>query len=97
MDQVIDGLQDFTAAYLDDLVIFSNSWGKHLKHIQVVLQRLRKAGLTVKPKKCQFGMDHCVYVGHIVGGGAVRPGTSKVEVIEKFKVPESKKQVRAFL
>ena len=38
MDQVIDGLYNFTAAYLDDLVVFSNTWEEHLEHIQAVLQ-----------------------------------------------------------
>ena len=97
MDQVIDGLYTFTAAYLDDLVIYSNTWEAHMEHIQKVLQRLREAGLTVKPKKCQFGMEYCTYLGHVVGGGAVRPEASKVEAVEQFKIPETKKQVRAFL
>ena len=47
--------------------------------------------------KCQFGMEHCVYLGHVVGGGAVHPEASKVEAVEQFKVPDTKKQVRAFL
>ena len=49
MDQVINGLYNFTAAYLDDLVIFSNTCEEHLEHVQAVLQRLRGAGLTAKP------------------------------------------------
>ena len=71
MDLVIDGMQDFTAAYLDDLVVYSDSWEDHLKHLKMMLQKLREAGLTVKPRKCQFAMDHCVYLGHLVGGGKV--------------------------
>ena len=68
-----------------------------MEHIRKVLQRLREAGLTVKPKECQFGMKYCTYLGHVVGGGAVRPEASKVEAVEQFKVPEIKRQVRAFL
>ena len=97
MDQVINGLYNFTAAYLDDLVIFSNTCEERLEHIQSVLQRLRGAGLTAKPKKCQFGMEYCIYLGHVVGGGALRPEALKVEAVEQFKAPETKKQVRAFL
>ena len=97
MDQVIDSLYNFTAAYLDDLDIFSNTWEEHLEHIQVVLQRLRGAGLTAKPKKSQFSVEYCIYLGDIVGGEAVRPEASKVEAVEQFKVPETKKHVQAFL
>ena len=97
MDRVVDDLQDFAAAYLDDLIIYSNTWEDHLKHVRVILQRLREAGLTVKPTKCQFGMERCVYLGHVVGGGTVQPEASKVETVRQFQVPETKKQVRAFL
>jgi hypothetical protein len=97
MDRVIDGLYAFTAAYLDDLVIYSNTWEEHMEHIRKVLQRLRGAGLTVKPKKCQFGMEYCTYLRHVVGGGTMRPEASKVEAVEQFRIPEMKKQVRAFL
>lgn len=61
MDEVLQGQGDFAAAYLDDVVVFSATWEEHLEHLEQVMQRLRNAGLTIKMKKCQFGMDHCVY------------------------------------
>ena len=51
MDQLLKGLEDFAAAYLDDLVIYSSSWGEHLDLIRQVMDRLRGAGLTAKPRK----------------------------------------------
>ena len=57
MDRLVDGLQDFASAYLDDLIVFSHSWRDHLKHLDAVLRRLKEAGLTAKPVKCQFGMQ----------------------------------------
>ena len=97
VDGVIAGLEDFTSTYLDDVVIFSNTWEDHLKHIRSTLDRIRKAGLTVKAKKSQFGADHCVYLGHLVGGGMVQPEAAKVEAVRNFPVPTTKKQVRTFL
>ena len=90
-------MDDLQEAYLDDLIINSNTWEDHLKHVRVILQRLREAGLTVKPTKYQFGIERCVYLGHVVGGGIVQPEASKVETVKQFAVPEIKKQVRAFL
>ena len=52
---------------------------------------------TVKPKKCQFAMSTCMYLGHIVGNGEVHPGTSKVAAVQNFPVPKSKTQIRVFL
>ena len=97
MDSLIKDKHDFAAAYLDDLIIFSNTWENHMHHLRTILQQLRKAKLTVKPQKCQFGMAECVYLGHVVGRGVVRPELSKVEAIQAFSQPATKKQVRAFL
>ena len=51
MDKVIRGLEQLTAVYLVDLIIYSESWNDHLKHISEVLKHLKEAGLTVKAKK----------------------------------------------
>ena len=61
-------MQDFAAAYLDDLIIYNETWEDHLKQVRLVFQRVREACLTVKPAKCQFGRECCVYLGHKVGG-----------------------------
>ena len=97
MDRLINSYQDFSAAYLDDLVIFSSSWEEHLDHLRKVLKCLQEAGLTAKPSKCQFAMKQCVYLDHIVGSGIIRPESIKLEVVHKFPVPKTKKQVRTFL
>ena len=97
MDRLLRGLGDFAAAYLDDLVVYSSTWEEHLGHIRTVFGRLRDAGLTAKPKKCQFGMSQCVYLGHVVGDGVVQPEQSKIEAVESFPVPRTKKQVHSFL
>ena len=97
MDSLLRGLRKFTAAYLDDIVIFSTSWEEHLLHLRTVLQRLQEAKLTIKPKKCQFGMNSCTYLGHVVGNGGVCPEAAKVLAVDAFPQPQTKKQVRAFL
>ena len=48
----------------------------------------------VKPK---FGIEHCVYLGYVVSGGRVHPESSKVDAVEFFEVPVTKRQVTAFL
>ena len=74
---MVDGLSDqwtaFAAAYLDDLVI-----NPHLTQLRAVLDHLHSAGVTAKFSKCQFGMSRCMYLGHDIGGGHVRPDSSKI-------------------
>ena len=97
MDKVLQGLESYAATYIDDLVIHSSTWEEHLAQTWSVLQRLRAAGLTAEPSQCQFGMSKCVYLGHIVGNGMVQPERSKLQGVESFSIPTTKKQVRCFL
>ena len=96
MDILLDGRQEYAAAYLDDLVIFSETWEEHLVHLRAVLRRLREAGLTAKPSKCQLGMEQCLYLGYMVGSGEVRPEAKKIKAVVDFPCPATK-EVRAFL
>ena len=54
MDEVLDGLHEFTVMYLDDILIHSQTWDQHMKHLDTVFTKLRKAGLNVKERKCTF-------------------------------------------
>lgn len=41
MDQVLAGLEGFDAAYLDDVMIYSETWGDHLRHLEVLFQKIQ--------------------------------------------------------
>ena len=97
MDGLLNGLHDFTVAYLDDIVLHSNTWENHLNHMEIVFDKLREAELKVKERKCTFGSGSCIYLGHVVGNGLVQPMECKVEAVKTFKQPKTKKDVRSFL
>jgi len=48
MQGIFEGNETCTP-YMDDLIIFSNTWGEHLQHIEQVLHTLERAGLTANP------------------------------------------------
>lgn len=54
MDEVLEPVTHCTAAYIDDIIVFSCTWEEHLKHLGEVLRELRKARLTVNPGKCKI-------------------------------------------
>ena len=53
MSKVLNGL-NFTLAYLDDIIIFSETAEQHLKHIQILLIRLKQAKASVHFSKRNF-------------------------------------------
>ena len=95
--KVLTGLETFTGAYLDDIIIFSETWDDHLKHLELVFKRIRQANLTIKKAKCIFASAEVEYLGHVVGLGKVAPRSAKVDAILKYNRPTDKKQLRAFL
>jgi hypothetical protein len=47
-------LDVFITAYLDNILIYSNNLEDHQRHVLKVLEALTKAGLHLKPEKCEF-------------------------------------------
>lgn len=97
VDFVLRPHKEFSGAYLDDIVIFSQDWESHLPKVKMVLDALRRAGFTVNPEKSKAGLEEARYLGYVVGRGAIKPQLNKVNAIQKWPHSLTKKQVRCFL
>ncbi len=97
MDILLRPHQSYAAAYLDDVVVHSETWEDHLERLRRVLSELRRAGLTTNPRKCHLALSEAKYLGYQVGRGLIRPQERKVEAVRSAPRPKTKTQVRAFL
>ena len=52
-----------------------------VQHLKEVLQRLRKAGFTLRTDRCLIGESSCTLFGHEVGKGKISPTDAKIEAI----------------
>ena len=55
MTRILTDCKTFSSPYMDDVIIYSNSWAEHKVHVREVLGRLKKAGMTANPAKCCWG------------------------------------------
>ena len=94
--EVLKGIT-FAFGYLDDILIFSPDNKTHLKHLEIVFQRLREADLKLKASKCNFFKKHIQYLGHLVSGEGIEPLPEKLEAVRKMPPPTTPKEVRQFL
>lgn len=94
---VLEKLDDVSNSYIDDIIVFSNTWEEHLQHLRQVLERLRKHGLTAKPAKCEWGAASLIYLGYMVGQGKVSVPEARVVALRNFQKPVTKSDLRAFL
>lgn len=83
--------------YFDDIVVYSDTFSDHLKHLDAVLNAFKSECVRLKMKKCQFAQTSIEYLGHRVSNGAVTPKRSNVEAILRFPTPSRPKELQRFL
>lgn len=87
----------FVVIYLDDIIVFSKSDQKHLKHLIKVFDRCRKFGISLNPKRYLFSIKEGKLLGHIISKEGVVIDPKHVFAIETLTLPRNKKEIQAFL
>ena len=98
MQKVLSGLEWHSCfVYLDDILVVSHSFEEHVQHLYDVFQRLREAGLRLKPAKCHLLRDEIPFLGHIVSTNGLRPDPEKIAKVRHYPTPADATQIRRFL
>ena len=98
MEVVLAGLaRKVCVVYLDDILVFGRTLAEHNANLTLVLERLRTAGLRLKPKKCCFALKEVEYLGHVVSANGVQTDPKKLRAVEQFPPPHDLKTLRSFL
>ena len=95
MDCTLKGLKH-TESYIDDCIIYSQTFEQHLVDLQEVLERMKQANIHIKYRKCQLGYDKVEFLGHSVSEEGRRPLTSAAEKLSNFPRPTSVKELQRF-
>ena len=92
------GCTEFAFAYIDDLLIASDSWEEHVQHVGHVLRMLKAVNLRIHPDKSVFGTNVVEYLGHnVVGQHGITMNDAKVESIKVLPNPKDVSQLRSIL
>ena len=83
--------------FFDDILVKSECWQTHLRHVKGVLSALRAKGLTARPFKLHAGFRKLEFLGHILGEGRIQPEPAKVKKILEVATPKTRRQVRSLL
>lgn len=93
---VVTGIKG-CAVYLDDVIIYSETWREHVDRIGALFERFTWANHTVNLAKCEFTQGTVTYFGKVVSHGQVRLVRAKVLAIDQFPPPTTKKELVHFL
>ncbi|XP_063841016.1 uncharacterized protein LOC135089382 [Scylla paramamosain] len=81
MNRVLKGLKG-CSVYIDDILLYTESWEEHVQLLEEVFRRLDDASLTVNLAKSNFVQADVEYLGFKVGKGEVRTVEAKVKDID---------------
>ena len=94
---VLQDCSEFAMAYLDDIIIFSQTEEDHLKHMEIIFKKLKKADLKLKESKCDFFKKEIHYLGHLISVDGIQPLPEKLDSIHNMPKPRSPKEIKQFL
>src|SRR3990167_319233 len=98
MDRILaKHLGVFVFVYIDDIVVFSDSFEDHMSHLNLVFQCLREGNLKANIEKCHFCLKQLKILGKVISSEGIKTDPELVEAMVNFPEPRSCKQVKSFI
>ena len=98
IDKVIGSeLEPYALTYLDDVIIVTETFEKHLKWLRHVLKPITDAGLTINREKSEFCRSKVKSLGVLVNRDGFRPDPDKIAPIVDYPASKNFKRLRPFL
>ena len=97
MNAVLGDVRHFALAFVDDIIVFSETFEEHMTHLEEVFERLQKANLKLKISKCEFMKKQLNYLGHIISDDGISVDSDKVAAVQNMQPPKTIRDVRSFL
>ena len=83
--------------FLDDILIFSNTFDEHITRLESVFKRLQDHKLKLKPSKCELFKSSVTYLGHVVSKEGIHTDPEKLSAVRDWPNPNNVKELRQFL
>ena len=65
--------------------------------LRETLDRIAKAGLTIRPSKCLIGAESLDFIGHHIGKGIIEPDEENIPKVRDAPRPTTKKELQSFI
>ncbi|MBW0517214.1 hypothetical protein O181_056929 [Austropuccinia psidii MF-1] len=99
MDTIFQGeiLEGWMVVYIDEIIIYSETWEDHVQFIDRVLSKCIPINMKISLKKCNFGQQELLALGHKVSGLSLGIDQNKVAAVLQKPVPRNSKEMQSFL
>ncbi|XP_070665153.1 uncharacterized protein [Malus domestica] len=90
-------LDKFVIVFIDDILVYSKSQADHIRHLNLVLRKLREHQLYAKFSKCQFWLTEVAFLGHVVSARGIQVDPQKIAAVENGEQPRTVTEYWYFL
>ena len=84
-------------SYFDDVCLAGKTFTETLEKLELVLDRLHRAGLTINLEKCSLFRSNVKFLGHLVNAEGLSLDPDRVSKVRDWPVPRTAKQLSSFL
>lgn len=95
MNTILTGLKN-TKVYMDDLLIYSKDLTEHAKHLELLIERLRKNNIKINLEKSALFKKEISYLGFTIDSTGIAPQIDSTKIMS-LKKPSNKKQLMKLL
>ncbi|MBW0502179.1 hypothetical protein O181_041894 [Austropuccinia psidii MF-1] len=74
-------LEGWMVVYIDDIIIYSETWEDHVQYIDRVLSKCTPIKLKISLKKCNFSQKELLELGNKVSGLSLAIDQNKLEAV----------------
>jgi Reverse transcriptase (RNA-dependent DNA polymerase) len=97
LDNKFRDMHLFIRAYIDDMIIFSDTLEDHLEHLDRVLNRLRELNICLSPTKAFIGFPSVIMLGVRVDSFGLTTPEEKLKAIANLEFPRTLQQLETYL
>ncbi|CAF1477404.1 unnamed protein product, partial [Rotaria sp. Silwood1] len=84
-------------AYIDDIIIYSQNFNEHLKHIEEVCLLLQEANFKLNVDKCEVARAEILFLGHLIKAGTIKPDPDNIRGLTETREPTSAEEAFRFV
>ena len=97
LQRIVNREGSMVMAYIDDIVIATETIEDHMDRLREVFQCLREAGFKMRVSKCDFMKSEIKYLGRVVSADGIKPDPKAVTKLKEWDIPRTKTELQSFL
>ena len=97
LQKVVNREGSMVMAYIDDIVIATETVEDHMVRLREVFECLREAGFKMRVAKCDFMKPEIKYLGRVVSAEGVKPDPKVISKVRDWEIPRTRTEMQSFL